>query len=185
MPFPPCRTILEVSTPVSMIRLLAVSFLLASASAAQPTAARSAADAPPHDRAPPSPAVALLTSAGATAGLAGLGALAAGGDGELAAYLVVAGLVVGPSAGSVVLGEYRRGATGVLLRAGGTGMAAYGLRRALSDDGVGATDVVLVVAGSAAALAGLAYDLRTQHQSGRPMARVQVRGAGLGLAVAL
>ena len=124
-------------------------------------------------------------SAATTVGIASVGALLASGDGEMAAYLVAAGLVIGPSAGNAWLDEPGDALTGLAIRAAGAGAMIYGLRNFDIVAGSSTTaDGYIFLAGGIAYLVGLGYDLRTQYVNGRAAnVRVRQRGAGLALVV--
>lgn len=166
-----------------VLRLLLLFVLTTSAAAAQP--AVSVAASPPSAGSAPtgvSAGRALLVSTGTTAGLAALGALAANGDGEAAAWLVGASAVVGPSAGNAWMGERDDALVGLALRAAGAGAVLYGMQSFSYDAEPSVVYDAALIAGAATYLVGLGYDLGTQVRNGRA-ARVRVAPAGAGLAV--
>ena len=156
-----------------MLKLLVVLALPATLAQAQPAAAESPESQVSVLRVRLSPLGASLLSVGATAGLVG-GALATrqpeGTDGRTA-VLIVAGALLGPSVGNLVVGNESDALMGLGLRVLGGGIGLVGLGSGFMNDGSQVGPAVLLIVGGAVALAGVAHDVVT---AGRHVARVQV-----------
>lgn len=111
------------------------------------------------------PAGAVLLSVGTTAGTVGLGYFLDQRPGlrGTGAALIAVGLLLGPSTGNVVLGNYRDVLIGGGLRLGGTGLAFGAVASTFMNES--ASDTFVTVAGGAfvvggvVLLAGTVYDV--------------------------
>lgn len=131
---------------------------------------------------------AVLLSLGATAGAVGLGVYAPNvvQDDGVAAALIVGGLLVGPSVGNLVQGEYRDAAVGTGLRVLGTSLVTAAFASSFMNNGLTDSQANLAagaaVVGMVAYLGGSVYDVTTARLNARD-GRVQVRPRGAGLAL--
>ena len=166
--------------------LVALALLAAAPLAAQPTAPVPLPERPVPEPVPPrpakpaahaqaglTPASAVLVSVGATAGVVGVGYALdqREGDSGLGAAVIVSGLLVGPSAGNLAVGNRRGALIGTGVRTLGLALVAGGVATSFMNDSAGTAQAAAVVGGFALGVGGVVYDLVS---AGRHAGRVTV-----------
>ena len=177
---------------VPVLRFLVLATALGPLASAQPVLEDEGPPAGLEDGPRVSQAGAVLLSLGATAGAVGLGVYAPNvvDSDAVAAALVVGGLLVGPSVGNLVQGEYGDAAVGAGLRTLGAGLLAGAFASTFMNAGLNEADTyavgAAVVVVGVAFLGGSVYDVTTARLNARDArVRVRPRGAGLALEVGL
>lgn len=133
-----------------------------------------------------SPTGAVLISVGMTGALIG-GALAsteAEGTDARTALLVATGMLIGPSAGNIVIGNLRGALIGSGLRLAGGAIGLSGAGAAFMNDGDLTLPYLLVASGAVVYLGGTAYDIISAGTHAH-RARLRPTATGLTLTVGL